>query len=189
MAWLSIVPAADVPFDQQHVALYSYFPAFSRPAPGEPSHRPYVWRALDAKRLAVLSSVRSTAPRCAQITAEAGVTYAFETTIKRVRVCKGRYITFHDYGELCKWIKYFASNRGAQIGFISVKGFGELKFQKKVDRVRIPIAHVRGKMLVTDAAMFDAVLCGGGPGTGKAYGCGMWWLPEVMGHMAVEVAA
>ncbi|MGD9617313.1 MAG: hypothetical protein AB7H90_19060 [Alphaproteobacteria bacterium] len=185
--WLATVGfGPDVPFEQIHVMLYSYFPQVTR---GDP--RPYVFRLLTRERLAVGSSLRPVAPDARRVSPERGVTYDFRLTFKRVRNIHGsdsrpdgtrrarvpRVVEITDPGEMKTRIARFAAPRGGSVRYVRVENVRLLTTR----RFTLPIADAVGKIYVDDAALIDReLLCNGGPSTGKSFGCGMWWLPELM---------
>ena len=56
----------------------------------------------------------------------------------------------------------------------------DMRFRSNQRQITLPIVDARGQVLVTDAEKFAALITSGGPGTGKAYGLGAWWLPQIM---------
>lgn len=188
--WVAEIERQDsMPIDQVHVALYGYFPQHP-----EGEVRPYVWRLLSRNCLLVGSRLRPTANTAREVYARQGVTYDFRLTFRRTRnVCwmkkdgsKGtKTVTISDYGELKRRLKEHVEGRGAgDLAYARITKLSVMRMGKK----RIPIAHAEGKVYVRDPVEFDAMLCHGGPGTGKAYGLGMWYLPEIMEKKAHEAA-
>lgn len=160
-----------------HAMLYSYFP-WTRP--GDP--RPFVWRMLAPDRLAVLSARPSAAPGCREVVLPAGVTLDFALAYKRVRNAGHRPVVLTDPAEMAERLRAFAAVRGVAVGFCRVVGQDRLHLPHKGrPPIALPVAHAAGKAVVVDPDKAAAMLASGGPGTGRAYGLGLWWLPEVMG--------
>lgn len=187
MVWIAEIGRdRSMPLDQVHVALYSYFPQVAH---GE--GRPYVWRLLDAERLLVASHLRPTANGAREVVARQGLTYDFRATIKRARNVRGSYtrpdgtrrnrtpraVEMKDHDEIKRWATQFAEKRGGDIRYIRVEN---MCLYRPKHGVALPICTLVGKVFVRDADAFDQFLASGGPGTGKAYGLGMWYLPEIM---------
>lgn len=175
MIYLAKVPLPRCPFEQIHVALYSYFP---HAVHGE---RPYVWSIADGGASILMMSAMRPATTCAEIHVEAGMTYSFDLTYKRVRNSGKDHtpVEISSMPELRERIIKFVGDRGGQIGFVRLDKMRAIECRKGEHRVRLPIVDAAGQVYVTDAEKFEALLAGGGPGTGKAYGCGMWRLPEL----------
>lgn len=188
MAWIASVSRdQSMPIDQVHVALYGYFPQI---APGDA--RPYVWRLVAPDRILLASRLRPSAPGAREIVAPRGATLDFRVTWKRVRNVGGSYtckdgsrrsrqkhaveITGHD--ELKQRLVAFAAPRGGDVRYVRIEG--QRLYRPGKTGVALPICDAIGKVYVHDPEAFDELLCGGGPGTGKAYGLGLWCLPEIM---------
>lgn len=164
----------DVPIEQVHVLLYSYFPLHF----GE--RRPYVWRLLAADRIGVISLVRPTANAARQVEIMAGRTYEFMSTYKRTRNRGGKEVRIDAMGELRERLIRFVGERGGAIGFVRLGGMREMVLPRRDGApITLPIVDAAGAVHVTDADRFATFLAYGGPAGGKAYGCGAWWLPEV----------
>lgn len=188
--WTATVPLpASVPLDQVHVMLYSYFPATT---PGE--SRPYVWRLLSRDRIGVVSAARPTTPAAAAFDLSAGITFDFVLTFKRVRNVGGgtsvrrsgemrhrqyKPIRIDNMVELRERLVRFAGERGGSIGYARLDRMRDVVVHAGVRRISLPVVDAVGQVLVTDPDRFAALLASGGPGTGKAYGCGCWWLPSL----------
>lgn len=176
--WSFIAPRpATVPVEQVHILLYSYFPSIARGAP-----RPYVWRLLSPDRVGVISAMRPTAAKARCHELAAGTTLEFSLTYKRVRSVNGgeRYVTISSMTELRERLIAFAGQRGAAIGYVRLDKMRDLQLSGGDRNIRIPIVDACGAMLVTDAERCAGLLASGGPGTGKAFGCGAWWIPQIM---------
>lgn len=185
MAWLAHLARGEAPVDQVHVMLYGYFPQV---ALGD--DRPFVWRLIGPDTIAVMSRLRPAANGAREMNVAAGLTYDFRLTCKRQRNCGGSYtdkdgerrprkarpvtITLED--EVKERIRRHALRHGGDVRYVRIENMRELR----MGDIRLPICDAVGKIFVTDAAAFETLLTGGGPGTGKAYGLGMWWLPELM---------
>ena len=188
--WVAQVPLpASVPLAQVHVMLYSYFPGV-----GHGEARPYLWRLLAKDRVGIVSGARPTAPSARLVTVAAGVTLDFRLTYKRVRQSGGGHrradgtrrqrqatpITLTSMPELRQRLIAFAGERGGSIGYVRLAGMGEMRVRKADSTITLPVVDAEGQVLVTDAEKFAGLLSTGGPGTGKAFGCGAWWLPSLM---------
>lgn len=175
MIYLATVPAPTAPLSAVHTALYSYFPNSPQ---GE---RPFVWRYLSRDRIAMLSE-RQPATVCKEIHVDAGRTYEFRLTYKRERICRGKPVEIRDFDDMRDRLKTWAEQRGAHVGFVRFDKKRSIQFHKPGHRVMLPIVDATGTVIVSAAALFErSILLMGGPGTAKAYGLGMWWLPEIMG--------
>lgn len=187
--WSAIVPLpAHVPLEQVHVMLYSYFPDHP---PGAP--RPYVWRLIDKGHIGIVSSTRPTAMSAQAHDLPAGVTLDFKLTFKRERTVGGSYtradgtrrqrerkiVTIGKMAELRQWLIAFAAGRGVGIGYVRLDSMRDLRIERRERTICLPIVDAAGQMLITDPDLCAGLLAGGGPGTGKAYGCGCWWLPSL----------
>lgn len=191
MLWIAEIDIPPgMPIDQIHVMLYSYFPQVQK---GDA--RPYVWRLIGPGRAVVMSKLRPSSASARQIAIpEAPTTYDFAVTFKRVRNVGGTYtrddgtkrnrtpkaVAIDDPAELSERMKRWVSGRGGDIGFVRIGGMRELSFPSGPRRITIPICDAVGKVLIRAPEAFSDMLWRGGPGTGKAYGCGMWWMPEIM---------
>lgn len=188
MVWIAdIERPPSMPLDQVHVALYGYFPQCAAA-----EERPYVWRLMSRDQLIVASGLRPSSDSAREVWPKLGITYDFRLTMRRTRNVRGkvigpdgsmtdrkaRTVTITDYDEIKDRVRRFAAERGGEVKFARVEGMRTYPVNKKV---RMPICDVIGKVYVRDAVAFETVLRGGGPGTGKAYGLGMWYLPEIMG--------
>jgi hypothetical protein len=191
MVWVADVAVPpEAPFAQVHVLLYAYFPWVRH---GEP--RPYVFRWRDRGTVAVCSQMRPAAPAVREAVAREGATYDFALTFNRVRNVSGSYrrpdgtwrkrppraVVIEDHAELKARVTGFAAGRGGDVRYVRVERPRVLRVP---GRFEVPIADAVGKVVVTDADRFNELLWRGGPGTSKAFGCGMWWLPELMGAAA-----
>lgn len=196
--WVAdVVRPRTIPFEQIHVMLYSFFPG----APKEEGKRPYVWRMLAHDRICIMSAIRPTTSTAREIKIDAGVTLDFSLTYKRTRNVGGTYtrpdgekrkrdektITITSMPELRERLIRFVGERGGAIGYVRLDRMREIRLKSK--GATLPIVDAEGKVLVTNADKFAALLASGGPGTGKAYGLGAWWLPELMAVKATERAA
>lgn len=187
MAWVADVPRdPSMPMDQVHVALYGYFPQIG---PGDP--RPYVWRLTGRDRVIIASRLRPSANGAREVFAPQGVTLDFRVTYKRVRMTGGgkapdgevrrsrsRPVEITDFAELKERLIRFAAERGGDVRYVRIEN--QRLYRPGKAGVGLPICDAIGKVFVRDPEAFDGLLCSGGPGTGKAYGLGMWWLPELM---------
>lgn len=187
MAWIfeADLPAS-VPFGQVHVALYAYFPQI-----GHGESRPYVYRYLSPGRVAVLSALRPSAPAAREVRAHRGQTLQFRLTWNRVRNVRGSYTrpdgsyrkrvpraaVIADPEELKARVAKFAAARGGLVRYIRCE---RPRILQVPGRFEVPIVDSEGMVYVDDEVAFDRLLCLGGPGTSKAFGCGLWWLPELM---------
>lgn len=176
---------ASMPLEQVHVAIYGYYPQAARD-----EARPYVWRLLAPSRMLIGSHLRPSAPSAREVFARHGMTYDFRLTFKRVRNVggttvrpdgerrkrKGRAIEMRDHDEIKDRLIRFAGERGGDVRYVRVEAMREVR----IGLARLPICDAIGKVYVRDPIAFERLLCSGGPGTGKAYGLGMWYLPEIM---------
>lgn len=168
---LAIVPDLLVPLAGIHYALAGYFPG--HPAGGP--DRAFLWRRYSRDWLAVCSAL---APACAHARVEhaEGVVYRFSARL-RVEKHYGKARTrviIREPDAIRRWI---ANNlTGAELVFAQCAHPRIIKFNKTTSQtVTINVSDVEGLVRVTDADAFDQFLTRGGPGTGKVYGCGMWW--------------
>lgn len=188
MVWIAEVSRdKSMPLDQAHVAIYGYFPQVAR---GDA--RPYVWRLLSADSMAIASHLRPSANGAREAYAGHGVTYDFRVTFKRVRNVGGtmtrtdgtkrkrtaRAVEVRDHDELKARLIRFAAERGGDVRYVRIEN---QRVYEPAKGVKLPICDAIGKVYVRDPVAFDGLLSQGGPGTGKAYGLGMWYLPEIMG--------
>ena len=184
-----MIHVATVPRDpstsigQVHAMLYSYFPGAAQ---GE---RPFVWRLLAADRVAVVSATPSSALDRRAVRLEAGATYAFELAMKAARNADrdqprgGRRqgeVESTAPAQVRGRLARYAAERGIAVGFSRVTLMAHMGIASRGRRIPIPVAHVKGLALVTDADAAERMIAAGGPGTGKAWGLGLWWLPELM---------
>ena len=188
--WTANVPRpASVPIEQIHVMLYSFFPGVPR---GD--GRPYVWRLLAMDRIGLVSAIRPAASNARQVEVAAGITYEFKLTYKRTRNSGGSSarpdgsrrqrsassVTINSMVELRERMIRFVGERGGAIGYVRLDQMRDLRLQSRDRTVTLPIVDAAGQVRVTDPAQFVGLLTSGGPGTGKAYGCGAWWIPSLM---------
>ena len=168
------VPMPRCAFEQIHVALYGYFPQSARDA-----ERPFVWRVGEGgKAIYLASALRPTTPSM-EATIEAGRSYEFSLTYKRVRNCKSKPIEIVAMPEMRERLIKWAADRGGDVGFVRLENPRAIHAQKHQKRVRLPIVDAYGSVFVRDAEAFERALVDGGPGTGKVYGLGMWWLDAI----------
>lgn len=186
MMYLSIVQPPPGPLANWHVALYGYFPG-SKDFPVNKSYarqnsgtqRPYVWRLLDRERVAMLSRIKPACPSVA-VDVTAGVAHRFRATLRCDGFRGGRsYI--RNNAEAHAWVKRAASDGGGLVTFVHVAPARKLQIERGGSRslVTVTICDVEGIVVPNDADLFEKFLVFGGPGTAKAYGCGMWWLPDL----------
>ena len=192
MVWIADVARdASMPLDQVHVALYGYYPQCAAA-----DARPYVWRLMSPDRMLIASDLRPSANSAREVRAQRGMTYDFRATIKRVRNVGGvtkrpdgtarprnaRAVVMTDHDEIKARVVRWAADRGGDVRYVRAENMREIR----LGHIRLPICDIIGKVYVSDADAFDSLLRSGGPGTGKAYGLGLWYLPEIMevGHAA-----
>jgi hypothetical protein len=186
--WVAeIFRPSTIPFEQIHVMLYSFFPSVTKD-----EGRPYVWRLLARDRIGIVSTCRPTAPGVREVSIKSGVTYDFVLTYRRERNVAGSYtrpngtrrkrvahtVTITSMPELRERLIRFAGDRGGAVGYVRLDHQRTLLIASK--HATLPIVDAVGNVLVTDADKFAVLLGSGGPGTGKAYGLGAWWLPQLM---------
>lgn len=173
--WLARVPLPDCPVYAVHQVLWGYYDL----APGEP--RPFLYRVA-GDGIDLLSRLK---PRCParEIRLESGRVYQFEALLSPVKGDthgEGRkYWDIRGNDERRAWlVRRF---EGADLTFCQAFDRPTLRFVRPGgEKVTVPRCVMRGTVYVRDRAAFtEAVLRG--PGKGKAWGCGLVWLPEVMG--------
>jgi hypothetical protein len=189
MVWIATVDRPNaMPLDQVHVALYGYYPqCAARDA------RPYVWRLASQNTVMMASSMRPSAPSARQVMPQHGTTYDFKLVFKRTRNVGGTYtrpdgakrqrdkktIVMRNHDEIKKRLIEYTAPRGGAVKYVRIENMQQYN---PTPTITLDICTAIGKVFVTDADQFDALLCSGGPSTGKAYGLGMWYLPEIMGE-------
>ncbi|TCP06604.1 type I-E CRISPR-associated protein Cas6/Cse3/CasE [Caldimonas thermodepolymerans] len=168
--WVAQIPKPRVPLASLHRLLFAYFPDHPANAP-----RPFLFR-IEHDSLILGSTLK---PSCAakHVQPQAGMTYQFDAIVKPMN--GGGRNPIDGNARRRDWV---ARNlRGAQIGYCEVYDLPDLRTRKSDGRrIVVPVCRVVGALTVTDADEFIRFLRRGGPGTAKAYGCGMWVLPELM---------
>lgn len=177
--FLSLVPRPPAPLAGIHTALFGYFPGMATDRPRE---RLFLWRGYDRGRLVMLSRIEP-ATACVAFTVAGARVYQFRTDLRRTKHCgrDRREVTIEGNNDLRAWISRAAEAGGGKITYVSVSNHRQIKFNKDASTlVRLEAISVSGLVQIVDAPRFADFLAFGGPGTGKPYGLGMWWLPEVM---------
>lgn len=173
--WVAQIPRPPVPLPVLHQMLYGYFDDCPE---GE---RPFIFR-LERGSL-ILASSRKPLCSAAEVKPEMGKVYQFDAILKPMNGGGRNPIEGNDARR--EWIG--RNVRGAEVKFCQIQDMPDLRFRRDGGRtVVVPLCRAVGTVQVTDPEVFDAFLSGGGPGTAKAYGCGLWVLPELMG---VQVGA
>lgn len=175
MVWVAEVARdTSMPLDQVHVAAYGYFPQVAR---GDA--RPYVWRLLSQDRLLLASHLRPSANSAREAFVRNGLTYDFRLTMTRIsrRSKTGKQFSVDDHGVLKQRVIDYAAAYGGDVRFVRIEGMQ--MYAASAKGVRLPICAAVGKVYIRDAVAFDRLLCQGS-GRGRAYGLGLWYLPEIM---------
>lgn len=175
MVWIAEVARdTSIPLDQVHVASYSYFPQIARG-----NARPYVWRLISADRILLASHLRPSANSAREVFVRCGVTYDFRLTMTRIsrKSRTGKQFSVDDHETLKQRVIDYAAPFGGDVRFVRIEAMRMYSASAKSGR--LPICCAVGKVYVRDAAEFDRLLCQGS-GRGKAYGLGLWYLPEIM---------
>lgn len=151
--------------------------------------RPYLYRlSIDRRYAAVLCS-EPASQISVKIEIEEGVKYRFDLRFRRtVKDRDGREMTIMDRERLSEIVSDWALANGAMRIDVEISELRrEELFAASVLRGRatkhrppLPVADVCGTVTIADADLFSAAMLQGGPKTGKAYGCGLWWLHEIM---------
>lgn len=177
--FLSRVPWPEAPAYCVHQHLWGYF---DLPA-GAP--RPFVFRRTGEEAL-MLSRIR---PSCSHADLlpriEAGRAYQFELLASPVNGRKKRDDTgrrksceIRDNEQLRAWCQ--RRLEGAELRFCQSFRLETLRFRKAGGAdVVVPMHKFLGMLYVEDLSLFRETLLQGA-GKGKAWGCGMIYLPEVM---------
>ncbi|WP_036292155.1 type I-E CRISPR-associated protein Cas6/Cse3/CasE [Methylosinus sp. PW1] len=167
------------PISSIHCALYACLP----PRP-EGSKRPFVWRVADGGRSIVFVSSEMPIVPHATISLEAGRSYEFAITYtrdKHVGKKKARHLVeINSMLDLRDRISHFAGSYGGSVGFVRHEHMRTLHVRRQNEHLEMPIVDAYGRVVVEDPVAFEQVVLQGGPGGAKVYGCGMWWLPEIM---------
>lgn len=174
--WLARVPVPDCPVYVVHQMLWGYYDV----PPDEP--RPFVYRVAP-DHIVLLSRLK---PRCdaRELAIEAGRVYQFDALLSPVNgyhhqgVSRCHVITDND--ERRRWLlKRFGGS--VDLTFCQFYDREKLVFTRPGgERVTAARCIARGTLYVRDRQAFtDALLRG--PGKAKAWGCGLVYLPEVMG--------
>lgn len=177
--FVSLVPRPTTPLAGIHTVLAGYFP--DRPNDG-PRERLFLWRGYDAGRLVMLSRTEP-ATACAAFTVVSSRVYPFIAELRRTKHCgkNRREVTIEGNDNLRAWLSRATEAGGGKITYATFRNPRTIKFQKNAETiVRLETITVSGLAQIVDAPRFADFLAGGGPGTGKPYGLGMWWLPETM---------
>ncbi len=177
--FLALVPRPPVPLAGIHTVLSGYFPG--QPMDG-PRERLFLWRGYDSTRLAMLSAIEP-ATACVAFTVVSGRVYPFKAELRRTKHCgrNRREVRIEGNDNLRAWLARGAEAGGGRVTYASFTNPREIKFQKNINtRVTLQAISVSGLVQIVDAPRFADFLAFGGPGTGKPYGLGLWWLPEVM---------
>lgn len=175
MVWIAEVSRdRSMPLDQAHVALYGYFPQVTR---GEA--RPYVWRLTRTDTMLVASHMRPSANSAREVFVSNGITYDFRLSMTRIsrRSKTGKQFSVDDHDVLKRRVTDYAAAYGGDVRFVRITGM--MMYHASDKGVRLPICAAVGKVYIRDAEAFDRLLCQGS-GRGKAYGLGLWYLPEIM---------
>lgn len=183
--WVAVLPRPALPLSEIHKAIWGYFP---EAADGDA--RPFLWRPLEGDRVAILSRLKPACP-AVLVRPESGRVYGFEVLLKTElvrgrknrgpgRLSKpGQRIALTDNAGRKAWL--CRNLAGADATFVQFYDRPPIELVRSDGRrLTIPVAIARGTLHVRERAAFAAFLCAGGPGSAKVYGCGMWWLPELM---------
>lgn len=182
--WLASVARPQVPEYGMHQVLWSYFPACYR-AEGAP--RPFVYRVA-RDRVALLSRYR---PECEALPVSplisTGRVYQFDLLCSPARGVRDP-----ETGRRRGRVAYRGNDERRAWLARRLEGAAEVRFAQAFDRprrqLRKPDGHrvtvdecvMRGTLCVTDRSELLVRMAQGIGGRG-AWGCGLLWLPEVMG--------
>lgn len=168
--WVAQLPKPAAPLASLHKFLFGYFPGYPDGSP-----RPFVFR-IEHDSILMGSAVQ---PSCEarRVQPRAGTTYQFDTIVKPMNGGGRNPIEGNDRRRA--WLE--RNVRGARITFCEIHDAPNVRTRKSDGKlVTFPVCRAIGTLTVTDADEFTDFLLRGGPGTAKAYGCGMWVLPELM---------
>ena len=129
--------------------------------------------------------MRPHAENAVQVRPRQGVAYQFDAILRPEN--SGGKIVKRTKDERRLWLS--RNVRGASLSFVEFHDLSPLHIRKS-DGHRLSATRTRaiGVACVTDAEEFDQFLARGGPGTFKAYGLGLWLLPELMLSTPAPVA-
>lgn len=170
--WVANVPNPQVPLASVHKHLFGYFPGFP-----DGDARPFVFGVNENKeRIVMASAIRPACPAI-EVHPQEGISYQFQALLRPEN--GGGRGGHRSNDERRDWLR--RNVRGAQVGFVEFFDLADLHCTKSDGQfVRFARCRAAGVAFVTDAMAFEEFLCAGGPGTGKTFGMGMWYLPELM---------
>lgn len=183
MAWYARIPALPVPAYCLHQLLWTYLPEEHRQAG---AHRPFVY-LQEKEHIHVISRMPlSTEAMLIEQIISSGKVYQFKVLCSPSRGGKSpdgkrlRRLYYRGNEERREWLSRRLEGC-ADVLFCSVFDRPERHIKKpKGVTVKIEECVITGTLRVTDKMAFISKLCDGVGGRG-AWGCGLLYLPEVMG--------
>ncbi|WP_198151032.1 type I-E CRISPR-associated protein Cas6/Cse3/CasE [Hyphomicrobium sulfonivorans] len=151
-----------------------------------------MWKLIDSERVAMLSNIKP-ACTCVPVSALAGVALEFKATLRcdgsRTQGKHRRRVSYvRSRVEIREWLKRAAMDGGCEVTYVDVGEPRQLEIKRRDKTITMSIVDVSGIVIAHDADTFERFLVFGGPGTGKVYGCGMWWIPALYEQQQREAA-